>query len=46
MRHIDAEFGYEIGFKLLANSTMTLPYIRKKTGVTMATKIHGENLGL
>jgi len=36
MRHIRAEFGYEIGFQLSANSSVTIPYTTKK-GVTMAT---------
>jgi len=26
MRHIYAEFGFEIGFQLSANSSVTLPY--------------------
>jgi len=26
MRYIDAEFGFEIGFQLSANSSVTLPY--------------------
>jgi len=30
MRHIDAEFGLEIGFVLSGNSSATLPYTRDK----------------
>ena len=29
-RHIHAEFGFEIGFVLSGNSSMTLPYTRDK----------------
>jgi len=28
MQHIDAEFGFEIGFLLSENSSVTLPYTR------------------
>ena len=35
-RHIHAEFGFEIGFELSGNSSVTLPYTRER-GVTMAT---------
>jgi len=30
MRHIHAEFGFEIGFQLSTNLSVTLPYIRDK----------------
>jgi len=30
MQHIDAEFGFEIGFVLLRNSSVTLSYTRDK----------------
>jgi len=30
MRHINSEFGSEIGFQLSANSRVTLPYTRDK----------------
>jgi len=39
MQHIHAEFGFEIGFVLSGNSSLTLPYPVHKAqkGVTMAT---------
>jgi len=30
MLYIDAEFGFEIGFHLSANSSVTVPYTRDK----------------
>jgi len=30
MRHINAEFGFEIQFQLSANSSVTLPYTKDK----------------
>ena len=38
MQHIHAEFGFEIGFFLSGNSSVTLSYTRdKRAFVTMAT---------
>jgi len=38
MRHISAEFGFEIRFQLSANSSVTLPY-KGQRGITMATNV-------
>jgi len=37
MQHIRAEFGFEIGFVLSWNSSVSLPYTKEQRGVTMAT---------
>jgi len=37
MRHVRAEFGFEIGFQLSANSSLTAAVHNRQTGVTMAT---------
>jgi len=34
MRHIRAEFGFEIGFMLSANLSVALPYTRDKGALT------------